>query len=102
MSDIREARRALLRRILEGAGKASSSDRRAAFSLNVPTGPLAALVNKVAEHASTVTDEDVAAAKASGFTEDQIFEISVCAAVGQANRQYDAALAALEAAMGKE
>jgi AhpD family alkylhydroperoxidase len=35
-------------------------------------------------------------ATASGLSEDQIFEIVVCAAVGQATRQYDAALAALE------
>lgn len=102
MSDIREARNALLKRILEGEGKASSSDRRAAFNLIGLTGPLAALVNKVARHASRVTDEDIAAAKASGLSEDHVFEIVVCAAIGQANRQYDAALAALEAATGKE
>jgi hypothetical protein len=44
-----------------------------------------------------VTDEDITAAKASGLSEDQIFEIVVCAAIGQAERQYDAALAALDA-----
>ena len=102
MSEIRKARRALVRRILEGTGKASSSDRRAAFDLNSLTGPGGTVVGKVARHASQVTDEDIAAAKASGFTEDQIFEIVVCAAIGQANRQYDSALAALEAAIGKE
>jgi hypothetical protein len=32
MSDIRRARTALVRRILEGAGKASPSERRAAFN----------------------------------------------------------------------
>ena len=32
MSDIRQARTALARRILEGAGKASPSERRAAFN----------------------------------------------------------------------
>jgi hypothetical protein len=36
------------------------------------------------------------------LSEDQIFEIVVCAAVGQAARQHDTALAALEAAMKKE
>ena len=49
-----------------------------------------------------VTDEDIAAARASGLSEDQIFEIVVCAAIGQAKRQYDTALEALEAATGKE
>jgi hypothetical protein len=41
-------------------------------------------------------------ANVSGVSEDQIFEIAVCAAIGQATRQYDAALAALEAATRKE
>jgi alkylhydroperoxidase family enzyme len=57
------------------------------------------LIDKVARHAYKVTDEDIAAARASGFSEDQIFEIVVCAAIGQATRQYDAALAALAEAM---
>jgi hypothetical protein len=42
------------------------------------------------------------AARVSGLSEDQVFEIVVCAAIGQATRQYDTALAALEAATGKE
>jgi alkylhydroperoxidase family enzyme len=60
------------------------------------------LVDKVARHAHEVTDRDIAAAMASGLSEDQVFEIVVCAAIGQATRQYDAALAALETATGKE
>ena len=98
MSDIREARRALARRVLEGAGKASPSERRAAFDNNGLAEPLSALVDKVARHAYRVTDEDIAAARVSGLNEDQVFEIVVCAAIGQATRQYDTALAALEAA----
>jgi alkylhydroperoxidase family enzyme len=101
MSDIRRAREALFTRILEGEGKASPSERRAAFNDTALTGTVGALVDKVAKHACTVTDEDIAAARASGLNEDQVFEIVVCAAVGQATRQYDAAMAALEAATGK-
>ena len=37
--------------------------------------------------------------KESGLTEDQIFELVVCAAVGQATRQYESALEALAAAV---
>ena len=101
MSDVREARKALVRRILEGEGKTSPSERRAAFNNSVPTGPVGALVEKVAKHAHRATDEDIAAARASGHSEDQLFEIVVCAAVGQATRQYDVAMAALEDATGK-
>ena len=104
MSDIREVRKALVTRILEGAGKASSSDRRAAFNLSGLAGSPTVLVGKVARNAASVSDEDIAATRTSGLNEDQVFEIVVCAAIGQANRQYDAALAALEAATatGKE
>ena len=100
MSDIRQARKALASRILEGAGHASPSERRTAFNNSALTGPPATLVDKVARHAYRVTDEDITAAKDSGFSEDQIFEIVCCAAVGQATRQYDTALAALETATG--
>ena len=102
MSDIRQARTTLVKRILEGAGSASPSERRAAFSNSGLAEPLGRLVDKVAMHAWRVTDEDITAAKVSGLSEDQIFEIVVCAAVGQATRQHDTALAALEAAAGKE
>jgi alkylhydroperoxidase/carboxymuconolactone decarboxylase family protein YurZ len=33
--------------------------------------------------------------KESGLSEDEVFELVVCAAVGQAARQYESALAAL-------
>ena len=102
MSDIRQARNALRNRILEGDGKASPAERRAAYNNSGLAEPLGALVDKVARHAYKITDEDIAAALASGLSEDQIFEIVVCAAIGQATRQYDTAFAALEAATGKE
>ncbi|HET8824422.1 MAG TPA: hypothetical protein VFM77_04775 [Terriglobales bacterium] len=102
MSDIRQARTTLTKRILEGDGKAAPSARKAAFNNNGLPEPLANPVNKIARHAHAVSDEDIASARASGLSEDQVFEIVVCAAVGQASRQYDAALAALDAATGKE
>ena len=99
MSDITKGRRALLARILEGDGRVSLAQRRAAFDNSGLSLPLSALIDKVAKHAYQVTDENVAEARESGLSEDQIFEIVVCAAVGQATRQYDAAVAALEAAV---
>jgi hypothetical protein len=99
--DIRRAQKALVRRILEGDGNASPSDRRAAFNNSGVAEPLGTLVDKVAKHAYRVTDEDVTAAKVAGLNEDQVFEIVVCAAIGQATRQYETALAALEDAAGK-
>ena len=102
MSDTSQARTALTSRTLEGDGKASPSERRAAFNNSGLAEPLSALVDKVATQAHSVTDEDITGARKSGLSEDQLFEIVVCAAIGQAARQYEAARAALEAATGKE
>jgi hypothetical protein len=102
MSDFSKAHKVLVSRILEGDGSASPAQRRGAFD-NVGFGePMRALINKVATRAYNVTDEDIAAARASGLSEDQIFEMVVSAAVGQATRQYNTALAALDAAIEKE
>jgi hypothetical protein len=98
MSDIGSARKALVARILEGEGRASRAQRRAAFDGAELTGPVGVLVEKVRKCAHEVTDEDVAAPRASNLGEDQVFEIVVCAAVGEATRQLESALAALSAA----
>ena len=101
MSDITKGRRALLARILDGNGRAPLDQRRAAFDNAGLRAPLSALIDKVAKHAYKVTDEDVAAARKFGLSEDQVFEIVVCAAVGQATRQYERAVVALDAATGE-
>jgi alkylhydroperoxidase/carboxymuconolactone decarboxylase family protein YurZ len=98
MSDFKNAHKALVSRILEGDGRASHAQRRGAFD-NAGLGePMRTLISKVATHATSVTDEDIAAAGASGLSDDQIFEMVVSAAIGQATRQYNTALAALNAA----
>lgn len=102
MSDIGIAKAALIKRILIGDGRLTLSTRKAAFEVAGLAGPLATLVDKVALAASQITDADFAAVKAAGVSEDQLFEAVVCAAVGQALRQYDAAYAALNAADGKD
>jgi hypothetical protein len=56
------------------------------------------LIATVAHHADRLTDDDVAAVRAAGLDEDQVFEIVVCAAIGQADREYRNGLAALAAA----
>ena len=101
MSNLMEARKALIARILEGRGYASHNHRRAAFDNAKLEEPLKTPIGKVAKRARELTDEDVAAARAAGLSEDQIFELIVCGAVGQAMRQHDNALAALKDAAGK-
>jgi alkylhydroperoxidase family enzyme len=101
MSDIKQAQKALVTRVLEGDGSASRAQRRSAFD-NGLDEPAGTLIGKVAMHACKVTDEDFAAARALGLNEDQIFEMVVCAAIGQATRHYNTALSALDAAAEKE
>ncbi|MDX2092098.1 MAG: hypothetical protein SFX73_29810 [Kofleriaceae bacterium] len=91
-------RKAAVERVLQGPATTSGEHRRAAFDNTHVPAAAAALIEKVAKHAWKVTDEDVAAAKAAGLSEDAIFELTVGAAMGQATRQLDSALAAVDAA----
>src|SRR5258708_22264104 len=93
------AHKAVVTRVLEGDGRASRGGRRGAFDNAGLTEPLRTLIAKVARQPTRVTNEDVAAVKASGESEDQIFELVVCAAIGQATRQHETALEALTDAM---
>ena len=79
--------------------RAVTTDRhRAAFANAGVEEPARALIDKVSGSAYKITDEDIAAVKAAGYSEDAVFELTVCGALGQATRQLDAALAALDAA----
>src|SRR5262249_39227889 len=101
MADVTRHRQALVARVLDGDGKATPEQRRAAFANANVAEPARALIDKVAKNAYKVTDEDVAAAQTSR-SEDQIFELVCCAAIGQATRQLEAVLAALDEATQKE
>jgi len=91
----RAMHQALVDRILNGEGKASAEQRTRAFTNDGLPPPLDALIAKVADSPAQVTADDLTAAKASGCTEDELFELVVCAAVGQSTRLYEAGLAAL-------
>jgi alkylhydroperoxidase family enzyme len=101
MTSVLESRQLLVARILEGDGTASHQLRRAAFANTDLSEPLRALINTVAAHPHAVTDEQVSTALASGCSQDQLFELVVCAAVGQSTRQHDAALRSLADAVSE-
>jgi hypothetical protein len=94
-------RKAVIERALHGKGAAGGDTRRAAFDNRGVPPASQALVDKIAKNAWKVTGEDIAAAKRAGVSEDEIFELAVCAALGQASRQLDSALAVLDAAEAK-
>jgi hypothetical protein len=95
----RAAYRALQDRILTGEGRASPEQRARAFRNDGLSPPLDGLLGNVATSPTKVTNADVAAARAAGVGEDELFELVICAAVGQSARLYDAGLAALAAAV---
>jgi hypothetical protein len=99
----RAAFRALQDRVVNGQGRASPEQRARAFSNVGLSPPLDGLLGTVATRPAQVAEADFAAARAAGFSEDELFELVICAAVGQSARLYDAGLAALaEAVAGEE
>lgn len=80
--------------VTRGAGHTEPSLREAIARGQAPP-ELAALVDKVRRHAYKVTDEDIAALAAT-WSDDQIFEIVVAAALGAAGDRLRAGLAALQ------
>jgi hypothetical protein len=59
-------------------------------------GDLREYVETIGRHAYRITDEDVAALRRAGWSEDEIFEISVSAAVGAGVGRLERGLAALK------
>jgi alkylhydroperoxidase family enzyme len=90
----------LLERILRGPGTASQDLRARAFNNADVPEPIRGLIDKVANRSAQITDADFADAATAGFDDEQLIELVICAAVGQANRQYEAAQAALAEATG--
>jgi bacterioferritin-associated ferredoxin len=70
------------RRLLGGPGVVDRAVRQAAFRGDAVPASLAALVDKIRRHAYRVTDRDVAGAVAAGWTESQLFEVTVATAAG--------------------
>jgi hypothetical protein len=89
----------LVNRILRGPGQAPADQRAGAFDGAELPEPVRPLLGKVATKSAQVTDADFASAREAGFADDQLFELVICAAVGESTRQYEAGLAALAEAI---
>jgi alkylhydroperoxidase family enzyme len=57
---------------------------------------LVAYVEKVARHAYKVTDQDIEQLKEAGYSEDAIFEITLCASMGASLARLERGLLALK------
>jgi len=82
-----------LRRAVE-ARAAELGGRHGAAAGEIPAN-LRGYVDAVARHAYRITDEDLAALRRAGYSEDAIFEISISAALGAGLARLERGLAAL-------
>lgn len=80
--------------VLDGTAQTDSALRHAAAAGRGVGADLEPLVEKIHAHAYKVTDDDVARLQAH-YSEDQLFEIIVSAALGASRRRLDAGLQAL-------
>jgi len=85
----------VIKRVLDGAGVATPSRRRVAFDGKDAPPDLQALIDKVEAHAYRVTDDDLRQLQAK-YSDDELFEIIVAAALGASERRLLAGLAALD------
>jgi hypothetical protein len=92
-----DLRQATADAVLRGPG-VTSPELRQAVARGEPPAELRALVDKVRGEAYRVTDEDLNALRSS-YSEDQLFEILVAAALGAADERLRSALRALEEAV---
>ncbi|MGH3001086.1 MAG: hypothetical protein ACRDM1_00185 [Gaiellaceae bacterium] len=69
--------------------------RAIASSLEPAAPALESYLARVRERAYTITDADVESLKAAGISEDEIFEQTVAAAIGEGLRRFDAAAEAI-------
>lgn len=82
---------ALRAAVLDGPGVTAPSVRQAAASGTAPE-PWTEYVSAVRDSSYRVSEEDIAALKADGLGEEEIFEVTVAAAVGAALARLDAGL----------
>lgn len=84
--------RRLKEAVLYGPGALDAAVRKAACVAGTVAGAPGAYVKKVVGRAHEVTSEDIAALCRGGYSEDQVFEITVSAALGAGLARLDAAL----------
>lgn len=88
-------------RLRSGPGKLAPATRAAAIDGGPLPDPLAqGYVETIRRHAYKLTDRRLEELAEAGWTDDQVFELTVSGAFGAAKRRLDAGLAALGEAAG--
>ncbi|MBV8160967.1 MAG: hypothetical protein JO265_08600 [Acidimicrobiia bacterium] len=80
-------------RTLDGPGSLDAAVRRAAFTNDHRSlsDSMSIYVDNVHRHAYKIIDRDVDALRAEGLEDDQVFELTIAAAVGAGLERLDAA-----------
>lgn len=85
-------------RVENGPGELSSAVRRAATSGSEVPEAAQAYAEKVRRHAYKVVDRDIEELKSAGWSEDEIFELTVATALGAGLSRLEHAARALREA----
>ncbi len=84
----------LRRAVFDSKGATPTELRRSAADGTQLPADLAPVIDKIRRNAYKVTDEDIAALRAAGRSDDEIFELTCAAAVGVSIHRCDKAFAA--------
>jgi alkylhydroperoxidase family enzyme len=85
-------------RVTQGPGELPAAVRRAAASGTAVPAAAQAYTDKVRRHAYKVVDGDVEELRATGWSEDEIFELTVAIAMGAGMSRFEHARRVLDEA----
>ncbi len=85
---------AIRRDVVSGPGVTERADRARVLAGDSPR-EMSAFLDKVRHASHRITDEDIAALRRVGLGDDEIFELTVAAALGAALERLDAAKRAM-------
>ncbi len=88
--------------VLDGNGSVPAEVRRALAAGGEIPEQLAGYADQVRDRAWEITDADLAEVTGAGYSEDQVYEVTVAVALGEGLRRVTAGLAALEASAGRD
>ena len=83
--------------VVSGPGSLAPNIRQAISERTYGSSPLGAFAQKVAEHAFMVNDDDIRELHRAHYSDDQIFEAAVSAALGAGLYRLECVLAVLRA-----
>ena len=86
---------ALRRAVFDSEAVTDRASRRAAAAGDELAAPLGAYLSKVRDASYRISDSDFADLRTAGYGEEELFELTIAAALGAALLRRDAGLAAL-------